>query len=81
MARPHKYMLEIEKLSAISDEMRAAVESEWPEQCTSCRRSDRYALWAVRAGRSVRDAKHVAGVEDYQVALATCCQVRVSQSV
>jgi hypothetical protein len=25
--------------------------------------------------------EHVAGVEDYQVALATCCQVRVSQSV
>jgi hypothetical protein len=47
LARPHKYMLEIE----------------------------------IRAGRSVRDAKHVAGVEDYQVALATCCQVRVSQSV
>ena len=35
MARPHKYMLEIE----------------------------------IRARRSVRDAKHVAGVEDYQVAL------------
>jgi hypothetical protein len=27
----HKYMLEIEKVSAISDEMRAVVESEWPE--------------------------------------------------
>ena len=28
----HKYMLEIEKVTIISDEMRAVVESEWPEQ-------------------------------------------------
>jgi hypothetical protein len=27
----HKYMLEIERVGAISDEMRAVVESEWPE--------------------------------------------------
>jgi hypothetical protein len=27
----HKYMLEIEKVTVISDEMRAVVESEWPE--------------------------------------------------
>jgi hypothetical protein len=27
----HKYMLEVEKVSAISDEMRPIVESEWPE--------------------------------------------------
>jgi hypothetical protein len=27
----HKYMLEIEKVSAMPDEMRAVVESEWPE--------------------------------------------------
>jgi hypothetical protein len=31
LRRLHKYMLEIEKVSAISDEMRAVVESEWPE--------------------------------------------------
>jgi hypothetical protein len=28
--RLHKYMLEIERVDAISDEMRAVVESEWP---------------------------------------------------
>jgi len=27
----HKYMLEIENVTVISDEMRAVVESEWPE--------------------------------------------------
>jgi len=27
----HKYMLEVENVSFISDEMRAVVESEWPE--------------------------------------------------
>ena len=27
----HKYMLDIEKVTVISDEMRAVVESEWPE--------------------------------------------------
>jgi hypothetical protein len=31
LRRLHKYMLETEKVSAISDEMRAVVESEWPE--------------------------------------------------
>src|SRR5258706_15091236 len=31
LRRLHKYMLDIEKVSAISDEMRAIVESEWPE--------------------------------------------------
>jgi hypothetical protein len=31
LRRLHKYMLEIEKVSAISDGMRAIVESEWPE--------------------------------------------------
>src|SRR6266481_1771951 len=31
LERLHKYMLEIEDVDAISDEMRAVVESEWPE--------------------------------------------------
>jgi hypothetical protein len=31
LKRLHKYMLEIERVDAISDEMRAVVESEWPE--------------------------------------------------
>ena len=31
LERLHKYMLEIEGIDAISDEMRAVVESEWPE--------------------------------------------------
>jgi hypothetical protein len=31
LRRLHKYMLEIEKIPAISAEMRAVVESEWPE--------------------------------------------------
>jgi hypothetical protein len=31
LRRLHKYMLEIEKVSVISDEMRAIVETEWPE--------------------------------------------------
>ena len=31
LRRLHKYMLEIEKVSVISDEMCAVVESEWPE--------------------------------------------------
>jgi hypothetical protein len=31
LRRLHKYMLEVEKVSTISDEMRAIVESEWPE--------------------------------------------------
>src|ERR1700730_3286340 len=31
LRRLHKYMLEIENVTAISDEMRAVVESEWPE--------------------------------------------------
>jgi hypothetical protein len=29
--RLHKYMLDIEHIDHISDEMRAVVESEWPE--------------------------------------------------
>ncbi len=29
--RLHKYVLEIELVDAISDEMRAVVEQEWPE--------------------------------------------------
>jgi hypothetical protein len=29
--RLHKYMLEIEGVEVISDEMRVVVESEWPE--------------------------------------------------
>jgi hypothetical protein len=29
--RLHKYMLELEGVEVISDEMRAVVESEWPE--------------------------------------------------
>jgi hypothetical protein len=31
LRRLHKYMLEIQKVSAISDEMGTVVESEWPE--------------------------------------------------
>jgi hypothetical protein len=31
LKRLHKYMLEIEGISVISDEMRAVVEEEWPE--------------------------------------------------
>jgi hypothetical protein len=31
LKRLHKYMLEIEGVDTISDEMRAVVESEWPE--------------------------------------------------
>jgi hypothetical protein len=31
LERLHKYMLDIEHIDHISDEMRAVVESEWPE--------------------------------------------------
>ena len=31
LKRFHKYMLEVEHIDHISDEMRAVVESEWPE--------------------------------------------------
>jgi hypothetical protein len=31
LKRLHKYMLEIEHIDSISSEMRAVVESEWPE--------------------------------------------------
>jgi hypothetical protein len=31
LRRLHKYMLDIEHIDHISDEMRAVVESEWPE--------------------------------------------------
>jgi hypothetical protein len=31
LERLHKYMLEIEHISVISDEVRAVVEEEWPE--------------------------------------------------
>jgi hypothetical protein len=31
LKRLHKYMLEIERIDHISDEMRVVVESEWPE--------------------------------------------------
>ena len=31
LRRLHKYMLDIERIDHISDEMRAVVESEWPE--------------------------------------------------
>jgi hypothetical protein len=31
LVRLHRYMLEIERIDHISDEMRAVVESEWPE--------------------------------------------------
>jgi hypothetical protein len=31
LKRLHKYMLDIERIDHISDEMRAVVESEWPE--------------------------------------------------
>jgi hypothetical protein len=31
LKRLHKYMLEIEHISVISDEVRAIVEEEWPE--------------------------------------------------
>jgi hypothetical protein len=32
LERLHKYMLEIDHIDHISDEMRAVVESEWPER-------------------------------------------------
>jgi hypothetical protein len=31
LKRLHKYMLEVEHISVISDEMREVVQSEWPE--------------------------------------------------
>jgi len=31
LKRLHKYMVEVEHIEVISDEMRAVVESEWPE--------------------------------------------------
>jgi hypothetical protein len=31
LRRLHKYMLDIEKVTVISDEMRAVVERDWPE--------------------------------------------------
>jgi hypothetical protein len=31
LKRLHKYMLEVEHISVISDEMRKVVQSEWPE--------------------------------------------------
>jgi hypothetical protein len=31
LKRLHKYMLDIERIDHISDEMRAVVETEWPE--------------------------------------------------
>jgi len=31
LKRPHNYMLEVEHIGIISDEMREVVESEWPE--------------------------------------------------
>ena len=31
LKRLHKYMLDIERIDNTSDEMRAVVESEWPE--------------------------------------------------
>jgi hypothetical protein len=31
LKRLHKYLLELERIEAISDETRAVVESEWPE--------------------------------------------------
>jgi hypothetical protein len=31
LLRLHKYMLQIEKITVISDEMRAIVKTEWPE--------------------------------------------------
>jgi hypothetical protein len=43
LERLHKYMLEIEGINHISDEMRAVVESEWPSWRTSCRRRSRRA--------------------------------------
>ena len=41
LERLHKYMLEIEDIDHISDEMRAVVGSEWPELAHSCRRRNR----------------------------------------
>jgi hypothetical protein len=31
LKRPHKYMIGIERISVISDEIRTVVEEEWPE--------------------------------------------------
>jgi len=39
LERLHKYMLEVEHIDHISDEMRAVVESEWPE-LAHCLRQD-----------------------------------------
>jgi hypothetical protein len=52
LERLHKYMLEVESVEVISDEMRAVVESEWPGSHTSClqrsRRADkRLSAWSV----------------------------------
>ena len=35
LKRLHKYMLEIDHISVISDEVRTVVEEEWPEQTTA----------------------------------------------
>jgi hypothetical protein len=39
LKRLHRYMLEIEHISVILDEVRTVVEAEWPELAQSCRRS------------------------------------------
>jgi hypothetical protein len=43
LERLHKYMLEIEGIDHISDEMRVVVEELWPDWPTSCRRRRRAA--------------------------------------
>jgi hypothetical protein len=42
LRRLHKYMLEIEKVTVISDEMRAVVEGEWSELAHKMREIPRY---------------------------------------
>jgi hypothetical protein len=37
LKRPHKYMLDVEHIGIISDEMREVVEELWPSWRTSCR--------------------------------------------
>jgi hypothetical protein len=53
LRRLHKYMLEIEKISAVSAEMRAVGDSEWPSSRTSRRRGVEWNCgnsWRIKVG-------------------------------
>jgi hypothetical protein len=41
LKRLHKYMLDVEHIGIITDEMREVVEELWPSWYTSCRRGSR----------------------------------------